>query len=502
MIVLHADQIRQADAYTIEHEPIRSIDLMERACRAFLRTFPTKSYIGRSIHVLCGPGNNGGDGLAIARMLDNNGFEVTAYRLVSSSGRYSPDNETNWQRLRKTGVRAVEFSSLDKLGEIEQQALIIDSLFGSGLNKPLSGLAAALVDHINTLDLPIYSVDIPSGLFCDSPSEGSIVQADRTISFQYPKLCFLLPGSGRFAGRWQTVDIGLDKHAIPKEACDLFYSDASMISALHQKRKKFSHKGTYGHGLLIAGSRGKAGAALLSGKACLRAGAGLLTIHAPQDIITILQTALPEAMCSLDMGSSFIESLPELEPFAAIGIGPGLDTQPKTVEVLRRLLTSWTKPIVLDADALNILSQHKELLGLLGPNCLLTPHPGEFKRLVGDWANDFERLDLQRSFSKDHQVTVILKGAHTSISLPDGRVYFNSTGNPGMATAGSGDTLTGITLALLAQGYSMKDAAVYGTYLHGLAGDLAAEVQSIPGLIASDIIACLGRAFAQIHPQK
>ena len=342
----------------------------------------------------------------------------------------------------------------------------------------------------------MVSIDIPSGLFADQPiTKGEIIKADFVVSFQTPKLAFLLPQSGKYCGKVEIVDIGLHRDFLIQEQTNLFTLEARKVFSQLQKRKRFGYKNQYGHGLLMAGSFGKMGAAILASRASLKSGVGLLTTHIPACGYQVFQTSVPEAMASVDSSDRFIQTCPEIDKYDAIAIGPGLDRDVYTADVLITIFKNFKKPIVLDADALNILSDQRELIDVLPANTILTPHPGEFRRLAGPWENDFDRLKLQKQWSIDHQVIIVLKGANTSISLPNGTIYFNTTGNPGMATAGSGDVLTGVILGLLCQGYSPVQSAVIGVFVHGLAGDLGVNFLGEISLTAGDIIEYLPMAF-------
>lgn len=483
MKILSAKQTQELDTYTIEHEPITSINLMERASRGVFnwlcKHYPTNT----SFSIFCGTGNNGGDGLAIARLLFKHGFKAECFLIDSDS--YSEDNSINKERLEKFYPLNI-ISSTEDLKEIKHN-IIIDSLLGSGLNKPVSGLYADIITLINNSDKEIVSVDIASGLFCDKTSikNSSIIQPTYTLSFEQPKLAFMLPENEAFVGDWRLIDIDLNKEK--KDQLMTSYSYTSSIAHTN-KRNKFSHKGTFGHALLIAGSYGKMGAALLSSKACIRAGVGLLTTHIPTCGYEILQIGLPEAMVSIDENDYVFSNLSDLTPYKAIGIGPGLGVETESIKALEELLNQAYVPLVIDADALNILSAHKHLLKLLPKDTILTPHPKEFERLAGSWDNDFDRLELLQTFSKKHQIITVLKGAHTAVCTSRGIIHFNSTGNPGMATAGSGDVLTGIILAYLAQGLAPEEAAIKGIFDHGLAGDQAEKARSNGTIIASDIV--------------
>ncbi|MDB5226799.1 MAG: bifunctional ADP-dependent NAD(P)H-hydrate dehydratase/NAD(P)H-hydrate epimerase [Bacteroidota bacterium] len=499
--ILNTEQIRKVDQYTIQHEPVSAILLMERAAKAFVKQFE-KDYSDKNIHkyVICGSGNNGGDGLAIARLLLNRSHKVTVF--IFSSKKRSIDCNKNLGQLQKKYKRNIHtISDADFLQRISKDAIIIDAIFGTGLKENIkrNSLLYKVIKEINTRNLNVISVDIPSGLYADKILEGIAVNANKTYTFQFPKLAFLLPESGTYANNFTVLDIGLHPGIIKNTHTPYYFIRADDIQQKIKSRKKFSHKGNFGHAFIIAGSYGKIGAAVLCSRACLRIGTGLVTSHIPACGYEIFQSSVPEAMCSTDKNNNEITENLYDEKYDAIGIGPGIGTHKNTVAVFEMLLKDNKKPIVIDADGLNILSKNKKLLNLLAVNSVLTPHPKEFERLAGKWNNDFERLELQRKFSKKYKVIIVLKGAHTSISDIDGNVYFNSTGNAGMATGGSGDVLTGIITGLLAQRYKPLDSAIAGVYIHGLAADIALGKQSMESLLASDIIDHLGDAFKVIQ---
>lgn len=504
MKILSAEQTRQADQATIEREPINAIDLMERASIAFVKAFtrilppqPTPVY------VFCGPGNNGGDGLAIARLLAEESYQVEVFT-VQAHKKVSDDFATNRDRWQATHTLRNITQSSD-LPDIPARAIAIDGLFGSGLSRPVEGVFADVVGAINATDATVVAIDVPSGLFTDQAidEEAVVVQADHTFTFQLPKLAFLLPQCQDYVGHWRVLDIGLDAAFLKEVNVNYHYSDAVAMQGLRKSRSPQSHKGNYGKALLIAGSYGKMGAAVLSALACLRGGVGLLTVHVPECGYTILQTAVPEAMVLVDDDSDAFSCLPAniLDGYTTLGIGPGLGTSELTVQALSELLPAIKErqlPLVLDADALNILGKHRELLHQLPEKVILTPHPKEFERLTEPARHDFHRLELLQNFCTSYHAYVVLKGQYTAVGSPEGFIYFNSTGNPGMATGGSGDVLTGLLTALLAQGYTLLEAARLGVYLHGLAGDLAAKVLGAEATIASSIVAQLGEAFQRL----
>lgn len=490
--ILNTSQIKSLDEYTIKHEPIASIDLMERACHAFVSWFTLHFDVTKKVGVVCGTGNNGGDGLGIARLLQEWGFQVKVW-IVRGAVPESADFKTNLQRL-KAEVFEITQEGIDNF--FAEQDILIDAIFGSGLSRPTEGIYANVIRQVNQSRAIRVAVDIPSGLMADKPSTGEIVQAHHTITFQLPKLSFLLPKSGSFVGEWHTVNIGLNEKFIQEAEGNYFLLEQHDIKSILHERNKFSHKGNFGHALLIAGSYGKMGAAILSARAAMRSGIGLLTVHVPKHCYEIIQTSVPEAMASVDAADEWFSTVPSTKNFVTIGIGPGIGQEKQTVQALKGLLESFNKPIVLDADALNIIGANRELLQRISQGSILTPHPREFERLVGTWTDDFERLQKQINFSKSTKTVLLLKGANTSISTPDGKVYFNNTGNPGMATGGSGDVLTGLVTGLLAQGYTSEESAILGAWIHGLAGDRAAGNKGQETLIASDIIDHLPEAFA------
>lgn len=497
MKILSASQIRELDAYTIAQTPIASIDLMERACRAF-SNWLTVHFQGRErVGIVCGTGNNGGDGMGIARMIREQGYEPTCW-IVKSGMPVTNDFSVNLERAKNAGVRIFEVSDPSE-NLFHGCDVMIDALFGSGLSRPAEGLYAWVIEELNRADVYRIAVDIPSGLRVDAASTGPIVAADYTISFQLPKLAFMLPQNGKYVGEWELVDIGLDKGFIKNTETAFCYTREKAIRRLMHRRNRFDNKGTYGHALLIAGSLGKIGAAVLASRAALRSGLGLLTVHVPRCGNFVLQTSVPEAMVSLDRDEEMFTSPPALDSYSTLGIGPGLGRSSETVQALEFVLNHYRRPIVIDADAINILSERKDLIGLIPEGSILTPHPKEFERLVGKISDDFARLDALREFASRIRSVVVLKGAFTAIADPAGNVHFNSTGNPGMATAGTGDTLTGMITSLLAQQYKPFDAARIGVFIHGLAGDMAARERGMSSLIASDITEFLPAAFLKLN---
>ncbi|MEP0368868.1 MAG: NAD(P)H-hydrate dehydratase [Cyclobacteriaceae bacterium] len=499
--ILTAEQVRSADRHTIENEPILSIDLMERASQAFANRFMELVSKNRRVKIFCGTGNNGGDGLAVARLLSGKGFSVHTY-VIGNPNRGSLDFSKNLERLNSQD-RFIHIEDEKDFPLIDDRDILIDAIFGSGLSRPVEGLHGLLIQHLNHAAAKIVSVDIASGLFSDQTNAGGdIVRPWVIIAFQTPKLAFFQPQLASYVGNWFVEDIGLDKTFISSLKTRFYFTEASDVKEILKSRGRFTHKGDAGRLLLVSGSKGKMGAAILASRAAMRSGTGLLTVHVPacgSDIVTI---SVPEAMTSIDQDAETISHVDLTFQPNAIGVGPGLGTTPLAVDMMKKLLQDWDNPLVLDADALNILAKHRELLELIPAQSILTPHPGEFKRLVGEWKDDYEKLTLLQSFCKRHQVNVVLKGAFSAVCDPSGKVCFNPTGNAGMATAGSGDVLTGVVSSLLAQGYEPTDALKLAVYVHGTAGDLAKKKVGEFGLIASDIIEHLPMAFLQLEEYK
>jgi NAD(P)H-hydrate epimerase len=498
--IFKAQTIKTIDAHTILHEPINSINLMERAALKCIDWIIKHYSTNKTFKVFCGLGNNGGDGLAIARQLISKGFKVEVY-IIYYSNNCSTDFLINKAQLEKLNAHCIrEIRVGENLQKLNSDDVVIDAIFGIGLTKPLVGLSADIVNTINASQAKVISIDVPSGLFADIHSDysSSIIKAHDTLTFQFPKLSFLFAENAGYIGNGHILDIGL---IIPKELldkCDAFYLTKSAVTKILKPRQKFSHKGTFGHSLLIAGSFGKMGAAILASTSLLRSGAGLLTVCVPHCGYEIMQTSVPEAM-TIVKGNDYLQlSELDLSPYSAIGIGPGIGAEKDTQEAVELILEQSKKPLIIDADALNAISNNKDWLDLIPENSILTPHPKEFERLTKPVTTDFERHQLQLDFSKTHQVLVILKGAHTCITTPDGKSYFNSTGNSGLAKGGSGDMLTGILTGILAQGYTPFETSLLGVFIHGLAGDITKEEKGEIAMIPSDIISNLPNAFLQL----
>ncbi len=499
--ILSAQQVRDWDHYTIQHESVSSVDLMERAATACVQWLLKREWPDKNYYIFCGKGNNGGDGLAIARMLIQSGLQVSIY--VLELGKLGSDDfQINLQRLHDLPAADIHFIQLkETLPVIEKDAILIDALFGSGLNKPLDGLAADIVTYMNASDATIVSIDLPSGLFSEQSSlESKVVTANHTLTFQCYKPGLLVPENAPFIGEVAVLDISLLPEYLDaiKAAAELV--DERFIRKLFKPRSRFAHKGTFGHSLLIGGSYGKMGAMVLATKACMQSGAGLTTAFIPKCGYQIMQISAPEAMTLTDEGENYLSSLPDdIERFDAIGIGPGMDTKEGPQKVLSFIIRRYRKPLVIDADGLNCLALQKELLTQLPPHSILTPHPKEFDRLFGEHKNDFDRIETSSQKAIELKLVIVLKSHHTLIALPDGKTYFNSTGNSGMAKGGSGDVLTGVVTSFLAQGYSPQDAAMLGVYIHGWAGDFAAKKYSKQVMLPSQLIEGLGDVFLRLE---
>lgn len=492
---------READVFTIENEPITSVNLMERAASTAFGWIENKlnHQTETVVKIFSGMGNNGGDGFVLGRLFCQKHYDVEVF-LVHVGEKMSHDCLVNYERLKVHNPSVIhDVFSKNDFPEISDSDVVIDAMFGSGLTRPLEGLAAEMVEHINDNQAVRIAIDIASGLNGDgfATSEHTF-RPDYTLSFQFPKLAFLLPENEPFVGNWEVLDIKIHPDYVEKVESVNFLTENEIVKPLVHKRGKHSHKGTYGHALLIAGSTGKTGAALLAAESCMRSGVGLLTAHLPKSATLPLQIYLPEAMMSVDESEDCFSQLPDLLNYTAIGAGPGLGKRPETANALKRLIQETKVPLVLDADALNIISENKTWLAFLPERTIMTPHPKEFERLFGKTENSLQRLELQREMSRKYNLIIVLKGANTAVTFPTGVCFFNTTGNPGMATAGSGDVLTGIILSLVAQRYTPEEAALLGVYLHGLAGDIAASENGMESLIASDISKNIGKSFRKL----
>jgi len=502
MVVLSSDDIREWDAYTIEHEPVASIDLMERAALACVNWIQKQSFRDNSFIIFCGQGNNGGDGLAIARLLLNLGKPVGVY-ILQSEGNGSEDFRQNLSSLRELPFTAIQYiSNSEQFPRFDKSTIVIDALFGTGLSRPLNGLAAELVAFINGSGSLRISIDLPSGLFADRSSVGlPAVKAHHTLSFECYKKALLVAENESVIGQVHILSIGLDPGFLENKKTLSRMIEADVAKSIYRPRSRFGHKGSYGHTLLVTGSYGKMGAAVLATKACLRSGAGLVTVLSAACGNTIIQTAVPEAMFIEAGADKIVEHSggSEIEKYTAVAAGPGLGTAEPTRKLLAEIFAAIKRPMVIDADAINCIAMESSLLSSLPAGTIITPHPKEFDRLFPGYGNDFERIEKATSKAKELGIIIILKGHHTFIAAPVGSTFFNTTGNAGMARGGSGDVLTGVLTALLCQGYEPLQAAVLGVFIHGFAGDLAADLLGEEAMLPSDLVRLLGKAFQLIR---
>ena len=502
MKILNRSQIYKADAQTLTAQKISSTDLMERAAtKAFDWLHQRLQGNPVNIHVFCGTGNNGGDGLVLARHLVEHGYHVVVY-VVKYSERRSADFLTNLKRLKARKVWPEYLDEGSPLPEIHPDALIVDSVFGIGLNRPPQPWVGALFEHLNASKAFILSIDMPSGMYLDRVPEdlGKVVHASHILTFQVPKLVFFLPQTGAVIRQWEALDIGLDAAYMDSITSRYELIDPALLRSWYRPRSKFDHKGTFGHALILGGSHGKIGAVALASRAALLCGSGLVTACVPGCGYIPLQTGLPEIMVRTTEDMEEHLELPEVPEGQTAGIGMGLGTGAGVQKAFLAWLKIQKQPVLLDADALNILSLNPKALKHIPEESILTPHPGELKRLIGAWKDDFDKLRIARAFAKKWNCILLIKGAHT-IVLGKDRGYINLTGNPGMATGGSGDVLSGMITGLRATGYPPLQAALLGVYLHGRAGDLRVAETGVEALTASDILSGIGMAFRELSGQ-
>lgn len=494
--------IKAIDAYTIENEPVASIDLMERAARALTAAI-FERYAGCTFAVFAGPGNNGGDGLAVARMLHNAGCRVDVW-LINPKGKLSSDCAVNLERLCAAGVPVTQVAGEFGMPALANDVVIVDALFGSGLDRPVvSGIFADVIRGIDAAPNDVVAIDMPSGLLGgeNEPALQLIVLATLTLTLQFPKLSQLLAENEMFVGELQILDIGLSQRAIAETPSPFFFTCKEDVLPLLKPRAKHAHKSSFGRALLVAGSKGMAGASVLAARAALRSGVGLLTAHIPSCNNPILQVAVPEAMTSIDSNECCFSDSIDTARYSAVAVGPGLGQSKESEAALLALIDNCKAPMVLDADALNILARNPKYMQRLPQGSVITPHIGEFARLFGATDSSYVRLQAAQTYAMTFGVTIVLKGAHTVVVTQLGTMHFNSTGNPGMATGGCGDVLTGSILSLLAQGFAAPDAARLAVYVHGLAGDIAAKEKGQMALVAGDVVDSLPSAWRSLEEE-
>lgn len=505
MKIISSAKSKELDKYTITNEPISSINLMERAATCLTKAIMKRWDTRHRVVVFAGPGNNGGDALAVARMLSEYNYKVEVF-LFNINENLSDDCKTNIERLKDCfNIEFTEVITKFDPPILNKEDLVIDGIFGTGLSKPLNGGFAAVVKYINASKSKVVSIDIPSGLMGEDNTYNNrqhIVKADVTLTIQLPKLSFFFPENYDIVGEVEVVDIGLSTEYLKSIETPFNLIEKGDIENLIKPRKSFANKGNFGHGLLIAGSKGMAGASILAAKSSLRSGIGLLTVHVPSSNLNIIQTSVPEAIVHTDSNEKFFSETEDSEKYSAIGIGPGIGHEEETAIAMMKQIKDCQQTVVLDADAINILAANKKWLSLLPKGCILTPHLKELERLVGTCHDSYDRLIKARDLANFIQGYIVAKGKWTTVITPEGNFYINPTGNPGMATAGTGDSLTGIILALLAQGYSHEDACKLGVYVHGVAGDIAAKEKGMIGMVTSDLIESLPYAWKELSQKK
>ncbi|OUS01874.1 carbohydrate kinase [Flavobacteriales bacterium 33_180_T64] len=500
MKIFSKEQIYEGDKLTAKKQKITSTELMERAGIQIFNWLHVRMQGAQvPIHVFCGIGNNGGDGLVIARHLIAHGYNVITY-IVNCSDKRSKDFLINYDLIKQTTKKWPNMLNCEAdFPEIQKEDIIVDAVFGIGLNRPVNDWVKLLFVYLRKSQAFTLSVDIPSGVYTDEipEDENGVVWASYTLSFQSPKLIFFLPETSKFSVEWEVLDIGIDREFLIMSETEVELIGKNEVLPIYKPRQKHAHKGDFGHSLIIGGSYGKIGSVVLASRAVLSIGAGLITAYIPKCGYQIIQTAFPEAMVITDENEAIISDITfDIEP-TVIGLGIGMGTEVETVSALKKFLKRNKTPLVIDADGLNILSKEKTLLKLLPEGTVLTPHPKELERLIGKWKDDFDKLKKTKAFSKKHSVIVLIKGANTITVFQD-KYYVNTTGNPGMATAGSGDVLTGIITGLISQGYEPLSATVFGVYLHGRAADIAIEDLGYQSLIASYIIEAIGEAYVDL----
>lgn len=501
MKIFSNDDIRAIDRLTIERGT-SATDLIERVAEGVTDEIVARFPASRPTAVFAGPGNNGADALAVAARLAAQGFLPDIYLFNIGGDKLSEECRFYRDAVKALpNVRLIEVTGAFTLPDMDRRWLVIDGLFGSGLREGLTGGFKTLVQFINDSGASVVAIDVPSGMFCDW-NKGSInrniIHANLTIAIQFPRLAFLMKENQELVGEWKTIDIGLDPEAIRHTQATFQLVDMGGIRKLLKPRKPFCSKADLGHALLVAGSYGMMGAAQFAAKGAMRSGLGKLTVHSASWGYEVMQTTVPEAMFSPDTNDNVVTAIPTGRRYSAIAIGPGIGTSEPTIQALENFLKSATEPLILDADALNCIAQRRQLLDLVPDHSILTPHAGEFDRLFGSWATDEERLLRAIKAAEDYNIIILLKGRYTALIRPDGKVYFNSSGTPALATAGSGDVLTGIILSLMAQGHKPEIAAITAAFIHGLAGQIAAEQNGIYGTTASDIARAVGPAIMRL----
>ncbi|WP_228851389.1 NAD(P)H-hydrate dehydratase [Aegicerativicinus sediminis] len=506
MKIFSKEQIYEGDKLTAERQNISSTDLMERAGKQIFQWLDIRMQGAQvPIHIFCGIGNNGGDGLVLGRHLITHGYNVIVY-IVNYSDKRSKDFLINYERIKSVSKSwPIVIEKEDQFPQIGNDDIIVDAVFGIGLNRPATNWVQHLFQHFRSSGAFTLSVDIPSGMYTDKVPDrpGGVVWANHTLSFQSPKLVFFLPDTQQYTRNWEVLDIGIDQKFLIESQPEAELIGKVEVLSFYKPRDKFSFKNNFGHCIIIGGSYGKIGAVLLSSRAVMASGAGLVSAYVPKCGYIPIQSSFPEAMVVTDSSDTEITSIKLPFKPDAIGIGPGLGTSGKTIASLKSFLSEAKIPLVIDADMINILAENEDLLKLVPENSIFTPHPGELKRLIGEWKDDFEKIEKSKAFSRKTNAIILIKGAHTMIVKGES-LFINSTGNQGMATAGAGDVLTGIITGLIGQKYDPLQAALFGVYLHGKAADIVVEKTGYQSLIASDIIRGIPKAYLDLFqsPQQ
>ncbi|RNC88623.1 MAG: NAD(P)H-hydrate dehydratase [Allomuricauda sp.] len=503
MKIFTAQQIYQADKFTIDKQQISSDQLMENAAVGLFNWIHGNLNGSQvKIHLFCGIGNNGGDGIALARHLKDHGYHIEVH-VVNYSEKRSKDFLINLSRLKERKIWPEFIDAKSSLPQLSPNDIIVDAIFGIGLNREPNPWVVQLIQHLNNSRAFILAVDIPSGLYMDRVPKNTdgIIRATHVLSIQFPKLVFFLPQTGIYLNTWEILDIGLDPEFVQMNDAEFEYIERWDVLGLYRPRPKYAHKGTFGHTVIMGGSLGKIGATMLASRAALTIGSGLVTAYVPECGLVPLQTALPEVMVLTDSGEAHIQNMALPFTPTAIAIGMGLGTGNSTAGTFETFLEATESPLVLDADAINLLAANPKSIKKIPKNSVLTPHPKELERLVGSWTDDFDKIQKAKAFSKTTKSILVVKGAHTLV-IHGEKGYVNSTGNPGMATAGSGDVLAGMIAGLMAQGYEAIEATIFGVYLHGLAGDIAAHEFGYEATLSSSIIDAIGDAYKALFQRE
>lgn len=495
MKILTVPQIREADQFTILNEPISSIDLMERASIAVANWVKDNYTTEHEIVVLAGSGNNAGDGLAVARLLSELKYKVTVSLVHGETG--SVEFEYNLNRLKDETTVSITSGLLT---DFPFKVIFMDAILGSGLSKPIEGVLSSFINIINNTKGVKVAVDISSGLFADKASTNqTIFKADYTLTFQFPKLAFMMPENHEFVGDFHVLDIGLHHEFISKVSTDYSIFKPTVVLQEKLKVSSVAHKGNRGRATIVAGGHGRMGATLLAAKGALHSGIGLLSVQSCPTCINVIHNHIPEALVLKDENEYALGSYLEYENQEVVVMGPAIGLADKTIRLLRELLESYKGQLILDADAITILAEHRELLEILPEGTILTPHLGEFRRLVGDYSNSFDTLMQLSSFCKHHKVVVVLKGMYSAVCNQEGKISFNSTGNQGMAKGGSGDLLCGILAGISPRIKNPFETAQLAVFLHGLAGDISLEQYGDNFMTPSTMISNLKDAFRQLE---